>query len=67
MCKAHAFILRNGNEEKLLENVDIVELEGDEVRLVNIFGEQRTVKAVMKSYSNSEGKFVLEAISDIAK
>ena len=30
MCEAHAYILKNGEEEVLLENVDQVEVEGDE-------------------------------------
>jgi len=62
MCEANAFILRNGEEEKILENVDLVELEGDEVKLVNIFGEQKSLKARLKLYNNSEGKIVFEPV-----
>lgn len=62
MCEAHAFILRNGKEEKVLENVDLVELEGDEVKLINIFGEQKTLRAKLKLYNNSEGKIVFEPV-----
>lgn len=62
MCEATAFILRNGEEEKILENVDLVELEGDEVKLVNIFGEQKSLKARLKLYNNSEGKIVFEPV-----
>ncbi len=62
MCEAHAFIAKNGSEEKLLENVDQVDVEGDEIRMVNIFGEQKILKARIKSYSNSQRKIVLEAI-----
>ncbi len=62
MCEAHAFILKNGKEEKIMESVDLVELEGDEVKLVNIFGEQKTLKANLKLYNNSEGKIIFEPI-----
>jgi predicted RNA-binding protein len=62
MCEAHAFILKNGKEEKIMESVDLVELEGDEIKLVNIFGEQRTLKARLKLYNNSEGKIVFEPV-----
>lgn len=58
MCEAHAFILRNGKEEKLLENVDLVEFDKNEIKLTNIFGEQKSLKARLKLYSNSEGKIV---------
>jgi predicted RNA-binding protein len=62
MCEANAFILRNGKEEMVLDNVDLVELEGDEVKLVNIFGEQKSLKARLKLYNNSEGKIVFEPV-----
>ena len=62
MCEAHAFILKNGKEEKVLENINLVELEGDEVKLVNIFGEQKTLKANLISYNNTEGKIVFAPV-----
>ena len=62
MCEAHAFILKNGEEEKVLESVDIVELEGDEVKLVSIFGEQKTLKARLKLYDNTRSKIVFEEL-----
>ena len=62
MCEAHAFVLKNGNEEMILENVDLVSLEGDEVKLVSIFGEQKTLKARLRLYNNTERKIVFEPL-----
>lgn len=62
MCEAHAFVLKNGKEEKVLENVDLVTLEGDEVKLVSIFGEQKTLRARLKVYNNTERKIVFEPV-----
>lgn len=62
MCEAHAFLLKNDKEEKILENVDQVEVEGDEVRMINIFGEQKILKARVKSYNGSEGKILFETL-----
>jgi predicted RNA-binding protein len=62
MCEAHAFIVKDGKEERILESVDLVELDGDEVKLVSIFGEQKTIKARLKSYNNREGKIVFEPL-----
>jgi predicted RNA-binding protein len=62
MCEAHAYILRNGKEVKLLENVDQVEVEGDEIKMVNIFGEQKILKARIRSYNNTDSKIVLEDV-----
>jgi len=41
MCEASAFIIREGREELVLERVDIVEQENGNLRLINIFGEQK--------------------------
>ena len=62
MCEAHAYILRNGEEVRILENVDQVEVEGDEIKMVNIFGEQKILKARIRSYNNTDSKIVLEDI-----
>jgi predicted RNA-binding protein len=62
MCEAHAFILNQGNEEMILENVDQVEIEGDEIRMINIFGEQKIIKARIRSYSGTKNRIVLEPI-----
>ena len=62
MCEAHAYIVKGDNEEMLLENVDQIDVEGDEVRMINIFGEQKIIKARIKSYNNSESKIVLESL-----
>jgi predicted RNA-binding protein len=45
MCEANAYVLRNGQEELLLKDVDIVEPDGEELRLVSIFGEQTVIRA----------------------
>jgi predicted RNA-binding protein len=62
MCEADAFVLIDGKEEKLLGNVDLVSLEGDDVKLVSIFGEQKTLRARLKHYNNTEGKIVFETV-----
>lgn len=62
MCEAHAFIITDGKEEKVMESVDRVEFEGDEVKLVNIFGEQRTLRARLRLYNGSEGKIVFQKV-----
>jgi len=62
MCEAHAFILKDGEEKRVLESVDLVELDGDEVKLLSIFGEQKIIKAKLKRYDNTQGKIVFEQI-----
>ena len=62
MCEAHAFILQDEREVKVLESVDELEVEGDEIRLINIFGEQKILKARVKGYRGSGRKILLEPI-----
>jgi len=62
MCDAHAYIMKNNQEELILENVDQMEIEGDEIRMINIFGEEKVLKARIKRYQNRENKFLLESI-----
>jgi len=62
MCEAHAFVVQDNKEVKILENVDELEVEGEEIRLVSIFGEQKILKARLKGYSGSERKILLEPL-----
>ncbi len=62
MCEAHAFIVKNGKEELILENVDQIEINEDQVRMENIFGEQKILRAKFKFYNNSERKVLFEAL-----
>ncbi len=63
MCEAAAFLLNNGDQEELvLEAVETVESGEEGVRLVSIFGEEKVVKARIKSFSLVEHKIVLEPI-----
>ena len=61
MCEANAFVFKDGKEELVLESVDEVFLEGDrEFRLVNIFGEQKIIKARLKSMNLVNHKILFE-------
>jgi predicted RNA-binding protein len=62
MCEAHAYLMGENEEEKILESVDLVEVEGDSVKLVNIFGEQKSLMARLRRYDSTEGKIVFEAL-----
>lgn len=59
MCEASAYFLKDGREELILQDVDIVEPEGDNLRLVNIFGEQKVLKAKILSLNLVNHKVVL--------
>jgi len=60
MCEANAYLIKNGREELVMEAVDVVETEGEVLRVANIFGEQKTLKARIRSMSLVNHKIVLE-------
>lgn len=60
MCDINAFILKNGKEVRIMENVETVKREGNEIRLLNIFGEREVLKGRMLFYNNSAKKMVFE-------
>ena len=60
MCEAAAYIIRNGQEELFLEDVDIIEPDGDNLRLVSIFGEQKIIKATIQSLNLVNHKVILK-------
>jgi predicted RNA-binding protein len=62
MCEAAAYIIRNGQEELFLEDVDVIEPEGDNLRLVSIFGEQKIIKATIQSLNLVNHKVILREI-----
>jgi predicted RNA-binding protein len=59
MCEANAYLIEGNDRRLLMENVDIIEPEGDGLRLVNIFGEQRFLKARIQSLSLLENRVLL--------
>ena len=60
MCESTAYILQDGKEELLLENVEELNADEDVVKLVNLFGDQKTVEARIRSISFLENKIILE-------
>ena len=60
MCEANAYLIENGQETILMEGVDLIEPEGEKLRLVSIFGEQKVVSASIKSMSLVNHRIVLE-------
>jgi predicted RNA-binding protein len=65
MCEANAYLVKEGQEELLMESVDTVAPEGDHTwRLVNIFGNQKTVKGRIKGMKLVDHKILFEAPGD---
>ena len=59
MCEAAAYVLKEGQEELLLSDVDVIEPEGEGLRLVSIFGEQKVIKATILRLKLVDHKVIL--------
>ncbi len=51
MCEASAYLIQGEDKELIMESVDTVDPEEDGLLLVNIFGEQKFVRATIHSLS----------------
>ena len=61
MCEANAYLMKNGEEELILEAVDVIEDQDGELLMRNIFGEQKTVRARIREMSLVNHRIMLEA------
>jgi len=60
MCESTAYILKNGLEELVLENIDTIEDFGNAIKLRSMFGEEIKIKARFKILSLVDHKIILE-------
>ena len=60
MCEANAYLIEADQETLVMEALDRVEPEDDGLRLINIFGEQKFLKARIHSLSLVDHKVFLK-------
>ena len=62
MCESTAYLMKDGQEEMLMESVDVLENLGDEIKMIDIFGDQKKLRARIKSLSLVDHKIILEPV-----
>jgi predicted RNA-binding protein len=62
MCEANAYLLTDSGETLVMEAVDDVLPERDGLKLVNIFGEQKFLRAAIHSLSLVDHKVFLKEL-----
>ena len=60
MCEANAYLVDGDDATLIMEAVDTVEPEGDGIKLVSIFGDQKFIKARIHSLSLVDHKVFLK-------
>lgn len=61
MCESTAYLYKDGEETVLLEGVDLLEDKDGEIRLRNLFGEEKKVKGKITSLSLVDHKIIIES------
>jgi len=61
MCEANAYLIKEGKEELILEDITLLRPEGGELFLQNIFGEQKRIKARLREMNLTTHRVLLEA------
>ncbi len=62
MCEAKAYLLKGSEEEEIMEEVNEIVEENGTVTLRSIFGEEKVLKAKLKSFSLVSHRVILEPI-----
>lgn len=60
MCEANAYLKKTDGEILYMESVDIIEPFEDGLKLVDIFGRQKFIKAKIKDMALLDHRIVLE-------
>ncbi len=60
MCEASAYVIQDGKETLILENVDELHKEGGTIKMTNLFGDQKVLEAQIKMISFVDNKIILE-------
>jgi len=59
MCDLKAYVVNKGKEELLLESVNHVRVEGGEVVLRNLFGEEKRVNGEVREVSLVKNRVIV--------
>jgi len=61
MCESTAFVKKNGNEEKVLEDVAMLKPEGSKIVLTSILGETKEIEGTVDHIDLMNHKIVILA------
>lgn len=64
MCESNAYVVKDGNEDLVMESVGNVTLNGDYVALKSIFGEETRLKARLIEINLIGHRILLESMEE---
>jgi predicted RNA-binding protein len=60
MCESNAYVVRGGEEEKILDDVTFLQPDGDQIVLRNLFGDEVKVKGKIEEIRFMDHKILLK-------
>ncbi|MDI3481175.1 MAG: hypothetical protein PWQ97_830 [Tepidanaerobacteraceae bacterium] len=64
MCESRVYLMENGSEVPIMENVIYIEPQDDKIFMSDLLGEQKIVEAKIKEVRLLEHKIILENRKD---
>lgn len=65
MCQSNAYLLDGGREELVLEDVTLVEVGKDQVKMRTLFGEPVSLRARVREIDLTKNRIVLERCEEV--
>ena len=62
MCQVNACLISGGSEKEIMEDVQLLNFEGDELVLRDLFGDEKRLKARIKLINLAKHKILLEEL-----
>lgn len=62
MCQSSVYLVKNGKEDLVMEDVNLVKPQGSELLLVGMLGETKQLKARIKELQLMDHRILLEEI-----
>ncbi len=62
MCESNAYLIENEHNQLIMEAVDRIEPEGDGIKLISIFGDEKILKARIHSLSLADHQVFLKKL-----
>ncbi|HOA36055.1 MAG TPA: CooT family nickel-binding protein [Bacillota bacterium] len=60
MCQSSVYLVKDGREELVMEDVSVIKPQGEELLLVGMLGEKKQVKAKIKELQLMDHRILLE-------
>ncbi|HOB29730.1 MAG: CooT family nickel-binding protein [Dethiobacteria bacterium] len=60
MCQSSVYLVKDGREELVMEDVSVIKPQGDDLLLVGMLGEKKQVKAKIKELQLMDHRILLE-------